>query len=327
MSMHFENIDSFKQPDTLTIERICSTTGSALTALARTPVYWVSPALMDELYEPWRNVLLVGDCIEKAIERLSGDGRKRSDEASIIPEIEGFWNKLEECCSGMDRVYRPAAGVYFESIQASALAAIKKARKGHGTLRQVPAVGASAVFVCPERCIERIDGIAETSLTKAQAIECAVAQTVFHELHHAWFKTDPAMYRTYWGRLIEESLCEWASFSSFDTREERALLNRLMCDTPVEYRCYQYWLNRSWRRAWPGRYRGEEEFDGILPAWKDKGAGALLDASGRSPQWVDSLFRCRLDEFASNHPSLSRIQLFELFWKKAGMDMLKWMYR
>ncbi len=320
MRVYFENIDSLQQPDTSTIERLCSTTGPTLTALTHTPVYWVSPALMDELYEPWRNALLAADCIEKALERMGNNERKRSDEDSIIPEIERFWKMLEECCGGKERVYRPAAGVYVASIQQSVLSSIKKSRKAHGVLNKAPSVGEPAIFVCPERCIARIQGILDTSLTRAQAIECAIAQTVFHELQHAWFKTDPSIYRTFWGRLIEESLCEWASFSLFEAREERALLNRIMCDTPVEYRSYQYWI---WiRRQW---YR--EEFDGVFPTWKDKNAGVLLDYSGQYLRWVGSMFRSSLDKLASNHPNLSRTQLFELFWKKVGMDMLKWMQK
>lgn len=320
--MHFENVDSLQPPDVPTIERICAGGGRTLTALGQTPVYWVSPALMDELYDPWRSVLLEDECVKKALDRVK-EQRDQKEEPlegeKLIEEIEDFWKKLAECSTSVAQVRRPALGVFIQSLSEVAATAIKKARKNYGKLRTLPVAGSSAIFVCPERCVDRLQSVEATSLSRAQATGCSIAQVAFHELQHAWFRTDYALYATPWGRVIEESLCEWASVAKFETREESALLNQsLTGQHGVEYECYRYWADAGAGAALE-----------IEASWKEQ-TWERLAMTGRSRRYrhfisiADELFGGDFDEFVDkNAATFGKAKVMRVFWMRAARTILE----
>jgi len=324
--MHFENIDSTSPPEVATLERICAAGGRTLTALARTPVYWISPNLMDQLYDPWRYSLLSEDCVRRAMEEQekNKDGRAviedtEDDNAErFIAELERFWKDLEECSKSMVRVHTPALGVYIRKITKEAVKAVGSARRGQGKLRQAPKEDEVAIFVCPERCRDRIDAVEVTSLSHVQAVECSVAQVVFHELRHSWFNTDYAIYSTPWGRLIEESLCEWVSVTHFESMQEASLIYQLLePDRGFEYRCYSFW--RPFSRA-----------INIPIAWKTQHLQDLEEFSSRrrvhsfrSSSISDELFGTDFNEFVRKYSTtLGEKAILRTFWMAAAKTIL-----
>jgi len=328
--MHFENIDSISPPEVATLERICAAGGRTLTALARTPVYWVSPNLMDQLYDPWRYSLLSEDCVRRAMEEQekNKDGRAviedtEDDNAErFIAELERFWKDLEECSKSMVRVHTPALGVYIRKITKEAVKAVGSARRGQGKLRQAPKEDEVAIFVCPERCRERIDAVEVTSLSHVQAVECSVAQVVFHELRHAWFNTDYAIYSTPWGRLIEESLCDWVSVTHFESMQEASLINQLLeQDRGFEYRCYSFWRNYSKENKIPKSWKTQELRDlEVLLVWR-------RGRSFRSISISDDLFGKDFDEFVHKHlAKLGEKAILRAFWMATARTILESYY-
>lgn len=335
--MRFENLDSLLPPDATTVERVAAASGHSLSALRKVPVFWVSEALMDKLYDPWRSVLLDPDCVGKALE---GSGEKidpgKCGEA-FIRDLGRFWDRLAECSGKAATVYRPAMGVYIRELDEAAVKQVASARRktgkgGAAAAGAAIAVGKPAVFVCPERCAAEVEGVA-TSLNAGRALECAVAQVVFHELAHAWLDTDMARYRTFWGRMIEESLCEAESSLLFpeEERPERALVNRLLMAGTIEYRGFRYW-NRHERRH-GGRMRrylmsSYQDSGAVLDLWKRCSYESLFDdvASHDATGLACSLFDGDFGEFAKANSSLPRARLAEIFWKQVARRILVWMH-
>lgn len=327
--MRFENLDSMLPPDVPTIERVCASSGHSLSALRKAPVYWVSEALMDKLYDPWRTVLLNPDCVDKALE---GAGEKIDPEKSgedFIRDLDRFWDRLAECSGKAKTVYRPAMGVYIQAVDEAAVKHIESARRKSGKSVSGIVTGMSAVFVCPERCAARIEGL-ETSLSESNCVELSTAQVIFHELAHAWLDTDLARYRTPWGRLIEESLCEAESSLDFDSGEgksERAIINRLLLDGPIEYRAFRFW-NRFMRG--PMHYRRSFDFDSMKATdlWKRFTYESLFeDVSSLDSVWeVDSLFSGDFGDFTKANRSLPKEHLVEIFWKQVARRILVWIH-
>ncbi len=323
--MHFENLDSMLPPDIMTIERVCASSGHSLSALRKTPVFWVSETLMDKLYDPWRTILLNSECIDKAVE---GAGEKIDPEKSggaFISDLDSFWERLAECSGKAATVYTPVTGVYIQKLDEAAVKHIASARKKTGKTGTGIAVGMAAAFVCPERCAARIEGLA-TSLTEMQSVEYSTAQVVFHELAHAWLKTDPARYRTPWGRLIEESICEAESSLHFDNKEEksgRALINRLLLEGPIEYRSFRFW-NRLEISPW----HESRSLSDIMEMWKRYSYDSLFEVTaGYDVDWnANELFGHDFREFVNANNSLPKARMLEIIWKQAARRILIWIY-
>ncbi len=317
--MSFENLDSMLPPDVMTIERVCAASGHSLSALRKTPVFWVSEALMDKLYDPWRIVLLNPECIDKALE---GAGEiidpEKSGEA-FINDLDSFWERLAECSSQAATVYRPVTGVYIQKLDEAAVKHIASARKKTGKGGTGIVAGMAAAFVCPERCAARIESLA-TSLTERQSVEYSTTQVVFHELAHAWLKTDLARYRTPWGRLIEESLCEAESCLYFDNEEKnpgRALVNRLLVEGPIEYRSYRFWNRRH-----------SDAIEDSIELWKAYTYKCLFDdvADFDVSWYTHELFGGNFGRFVKNNSSLPKARLVEIFWKQVARRILVWIH-
>lgn len=323
--MRFENLDSMMPPDVQTVERISAVSGHSLSALRRVPVFWVGEALMDQLYDPWRTVLLDPECVEEALE---GAGEKLDPEMhgeAFIRDLDRFWERLAECPGKVSTEYRPAMGVYIRDLDEAAVEHIAGAR---GTAGAAISAGMPAVFVCPERCATEVEGVS-TSLNASRALECVVAQVAFHELTHAWLDTDMARYRTSWGRLIEESLCEAESSLLFpeEERAERALVNRILIAGPVEYRCFRFW-NGPGRMMRRYARRGYQDVECALDVWKRCSYGMLFDdvADYDATGLACSLFGGDFGELARARSSLPRARLVEIFWKQVARRILVWMH-
>lgn len=327
--MRFENLDSILPPDILTIERVCASSGHSLSALRKTPVFWVSEALMDRLYDPWRTVLLGADCVDKALEGTAEriDPERSGD--AFIRDLDRFWERLAECSGKAKTAYRPATGVYIQNLDEASVKHIASARKKTGKAGADIVAGMSAIFVCPERCAARIEGLA-TSLAERACVELSTAQVVFHELEHAWLDTDLARYRTPWGRLIEESLCEAESSLYFHEDAGKAgiaLINRLLLNGPIEYRSFRFW-NRLERG--PMHYRRSFEFDSMKATdfWKRFTYESLFDdVSSYDSAWeVNRLFKGDFGDFSKANGSLPKDRLVEIFWKQVAWRILVWIH-
>ena len=332
--MRFENLDSLSPPEVETVERVCAASGHSLSALRKVPVFWVGEALMDKLYDPWRTVLLNPDCVDKALEVMGERIDPEKSGEAFIRDLDRFWERLAECSGKAATVYRPATGVYIRELDEAAVKHIASARRKTGKGGAVAAgaaiaVGKPAAFVCPERCAAEVEGVA-TSLNEKRALECAVAQVVFHELTHAWLDTDLARYRTPWGRLIEESLCEADSslhFDEVDEKPDRALVNRLLLDGPIEYRSFRFW-NRPERRLRQSRSGFEFDSREIIALWKQYDYESLFSdlAEYYVAYYARRLFGGDFGEFAKANSSLPRARLVELFWKQVARRVLSWIH-
>lgn len=340
--MRFENLDSLLPPDTATIERVASASGHSLSALRKVPVFWVGEALMDKLYDPWRSVLLNPDCVDKALEAAAEKIDPEKNGEAFIRDLDRFWDRLAECSGKVATVYRPAMGVYIRELDEAAVKQVASARRktgkggaaaaAAGAAGAAIAVGKPAVFVCPERCAAEVEGVA-TTLNASRALECAVAQVVLHELAHAWLDTDMARYRTFWGRLIEESFCEAESNLLFpeEERPERALVNRLLMAGTIEYRSFRYWNRLELRHR--GRMRrylmsSYRDSEAVLELWKRCSYESLFDdvASHDATGLACSLFDGDFGEFAKANSALPRTRLVEIFWKQVARGILVWMH-
>lgn len=327
--MRFENLDSMLPPEVRTIERICASSGHSLSALRKAPVFWVSEALMDRLYDPWRNVLLNPDCVDRALEgRAERIDPEKSGEA-FIRDLDRFWERLAECSGKAATVHLPAAGVYIQGLEEAAVKHIASARRKTGKGGAGIVAGMAAVFVCPGRCAARTEGLV-TSLNEGQCVELATAQVVFHELAHAWLDTDLARYLTPWGRLVEEGLCEAGSSLHFDEVEEkpdRALVNRLLLDGPIEYRSFRFWNRRA---NAPRHFHMPFEFDSteVMELWRSYTYECLFDDAGDyDSTWTASgIFGSDFGRFARANSSLPRARLVELFWKQVARRVLAWVH-
>jgi hypothetical protein len=225
-------------------------------------------------------------------------------------------------------------GVYIRELDEAAVKHIASARRktgkgGAAAAGAAIAVGKPAAFVCPERCAAEVEGVA-TSLNQGRALECAVAQVVFHELTHAWLDTDLARYRTSWGRLIEESLCEAESslhFDEIDEKPDRALVNRLLLDGPIEYRSFRFWNRLA---NGPRHFHMPFEFDSveIMELWRSYAYDCLFDdVADYDSTWAASgIFGRDFGRFAKANSTLPRARLVEIFWKQVARSILVWMH-
>jgi len=205
-----------------------------------TNVYLVDEELMDIISPPEKRYMLNLECVKDFIINRLKVFHQENDDRPIIQRIlerinespqnvKHLWEEINR------REYFTTTkpmGVYFRSLGITMINNIK------GYLRQkgntyIDIEEKSSIFICPER-VEKWAG-------KEKLFNIAFADVLMHELAHAFTDIDMNVYRTDWGKVIEESLANIIAYNRF-SHLEKSSLRPLISKQPVEYKVCTYWL-------------------------------------------------------------------------------------
>lgn len=188
--------------------------------------------------------------------------RTRMNERSEEPEND-FWRSIYECWQENHRII--AEGVYVPDVTPY----LKSVLKGHShkfypllesteriyeklNLSKDPRMffprGASAIFICPERCINV--GNNTSGLSGKKIFDIRFSKVFYHELAH-YFIDHPKhnkkrsqgskpYYGNPWSKIIEESMANAFSLT-FISHLHQNFAREAMDRQPLEYTLYPYW--------------------------------------------------------------------------------------
>ncbi len=208
------------------------------------PVYLASRKQMDRLAPPGRFCYLDPEQVAQWARRLR-QLRKEQDQKLDRKPLEG----LDPQCDGPYRDF-VAAGLYVPQPPSAKdwNDVLNLADPGTSPSPEAhhPPSG-PAIFLCPERILDWAD---ETGLSR----ELILDQLYYHELGHALMDTGVTPYNELWGRIIEESLANWITFSRFEG-QEAVWIQRIIKGEPAEYRGYAHLEEAllsypKWREMW-----------------------------------------------------------------------------
>jgi len=194
----------------------------------RVPAYLTDPELMDKLYPPHKLMSLDLECVRST---LGGLQEMREGGENYLEEA---WDKLGECRREIDRnQFFVAVGVYYSDCSRAA-----RICPEHGNLLSR---GGPAIFITPERVESWVQG-----MKAKQHFKTLFAQIYYHELCHALVDDRSSKYKSDWGKVVEESICNAVAFSRFRTDPERAFLTKAITEQPTEYLGYTYFSDGFW---------------------------------------------------------------------------------
>jgi hypothetical protein len=206
------------------------------------PVFLVSPETMDQICPPELRDVLDPTCLKETLPHLlhehaepplshkddDEDDRYEARESEKRQDaIDKIWSRLSRC----RKAVFVAVGLYMP--------------KGTST----PYGEGPIIFLCPERLLQ-------WAKEERMPLPLALAKLYYHELAHAELDPGPQGLSAYdkpWGRLIEESLCNYLALSHFFDLRESRLVQRLMDSQPIEYRGYRHinaLTNYFWGYEW-----------------------------------------------------------------------------
>lgn len=211
----------------------------------RTPVYLVSPALMDELCPPSERRFFPTERVCLLVKSHRERVATSNSPPRWLADLDPLWHDL----SSAPRSSRSfvASGVFLSAMNSNQRFAVER-RAG----RVLPSD--RGIFLCPERLLESTRS-SETGAPPSRRFSLLLRAALFHELAHALLDSAPTATHTPEGLVLEESFCTALALARFDdTAERRAILQELEKE-PAEYRAGTYW-NVPWRhllsaaRAW-----------------------------------------------------------------------------
>ena len=188
--------------------------------LSRVSVYSVNEETIDKIYPPEKRKTLNMDCVKEILTL------KRFEKEAI----EELVNAIERCFQESEEYFQ-VVGLYIPYLLNSSKCTFKDK------------ISFPAIFICPERCIswgQKLNIPAEFVFIKV----------LYHELSHALLDTYPKsnqnVYKTWWGKLIEESLANLITITRFKSNYDIAYATKIINSQPVEYRgCFvlkEYYL-------------------------------------------------------------------------------------
>jgi len=181
--------------------------------LQKIPVYLVKESTMDKLYPLEKRLTLSKNCIKRVMNRVYEEF-----EAIEITEDE-FLNKVdnfvEECLR--ERIGNHSiVGLYLSYIPDEIIEEFQ--------IKQMP-----SVFICVERCVEWAG-------VKNVEADIVFRKVLYHEFAHAYMDSgNYTYYKTWWGKVIEESIANFITLTRFTEKEEQGQVIQLILDQPLEY--------------------------------------------------------------------------------------------